>query len=350
MNSLGKTPGKDAVKSFEPLANYHDGEFRNSIPTEVTPKGKRWDVLKEYLLSRSSDREPKVPIPVSAIPGSVFDETPSQAIRVYWLGHASLLLEIGQKRYLIDPVLCERASMVQWLGPKRLHPSPLKAEDIGEVDGVIISHNHYDHLDYQTLKTIQGKVKRIFVPLGIRETLLSWGFDPTKIVELNWWDSVMDGENQLVVTPARHFTGRTLFDTNKTLWCSWAIINSQQKVYFGGDSGMMPEYREIGERLGPFDLTILGIGAYNESWKDIHTNPAEAVEAHLQLRGRKLLPIHWGTFDLALHTWDEPIEWLEKEAIQRKIDLLTPEVGELVSVENFRSKTWWKKKTEGLKD
>jgi L-ascorbate metabolism protein UlaG (beta-lactamase superfamily) len=341
MDSIGKKPGPEAVRDFEKLPYYQDGKFVNSVPTEVAPTGKMWGILKTYLQSSSKDREPGFQIPVRPMPASLFTQTPAANVEVYWMGHSSLLLEMGGKRYLIDPVLSERASMVQWVGPKRFHPAPLKAEDISEVDGVIISHNHYDHLDYETIVKIRERVKKIYVPLGVRETLLLWGYRPEQIVELKWWDTVTDGENQLVAAPARHFTGRGLFDRNQTLWCSWAIINSQQRVYFSGDSGMMPEYEEIGRKLGPFDLTLMGIGAANESWKDIHTSPAEAVEAHRLLRGKQLLPVHWGTFDLALHAWSEPMDELLRESAQQDVPILTPGVGEKVTLTSFASHHWW---------
>jgi L-ascorbate metabolism protein UlaG (beta-lactamase superfamily) len=211
---------------------------------------------------------------------------------VYWLGHASVLLEMAGKRFLLDPVFSERASMVQWAGPQRLHPSPIRLDEIPEVDAVLISHNHYDHLDYATIQALAQRPVTFYVPLGVGETLESWGCRWDQIVELDWWGERTQDNVQIVCAPARHFSGRGLFDRDKTLWASWCLLTEGQRVYFGGDSGQMPTYRDIGKKYGPFDLTILPIGAYDEAWIEIHTTPEQAAEAHQRVKGGVMLPIH----------------------------------------------------------
>lgn len=264
-------------------------------------------------------------------------------MQVNWLGHASLVLEMGKRRYLIDPVLSERASPVPFAGPKRIHPAPVKAADIHGVDAVIISHDHYDHLDYPTIHALRNKVPLFYVPLNVKKRLVEWGVPPQHIVELDWWQQVQDGDNLLVATPARHFSGRWIFDRDSTLWVSWCIIGKNERVFYSGDSGPMHEFTDIGEAYGPFDLTIMPIGAYDVNWADIHKNSEEAVQAHQQVQGKKLLPVHWGTFDLAIHRWGEPIERLHQAAALQGVPILVPEVGQWVNyVNGFNSKVWWK--------
>ncbi len=339
--STGKSPGAARMTTFQKSPHYKDGKFINPVATSVMLEGNYWDVTTRYIRSNSSERKPKNPVPVQSLAGAV-PAAPAQEIQVYWLGHASILLEMAGKRFLLDPVFSERVSMVQWAGPKRLHPSPVRLGQIPKVDAVLISHNHYDHLDYATIKELARQPVTFYVPLGIGETLESWGCRKEKIVELDWWQEVEYQNIKLACTPARHFSGRGLFDRDKTLWSSWCIMAGHQRVYFGGDSGAMPAYLEIGAKYGPFDLTIMPIGAYDEAWIEIHTTPEQAVEAHRQVRGEKMLPIHWATFDLALHAWDEPIERLVKEAGKSGTPLLTPRVGEKVQLQDPHTTFWWR--------
>jgi L-ascorbate metabolism protein UlaG (beta-lactamase superfamily) len=192
-------------------------------------------------------------------------------------------LELGKRRYLIDPVLSERASPVSFAGPKRVHPAPIQMEDIRNVDAIIISHDHYDHLDYHTIRALRHEVPLFYVPLKVKQLLTDWGVPPLSIVELDWWQQVRDGDNVLIATPARHFSGRGLFNRDSTLWVSWCIIGKNERMFYSGDSGPMAEFTDIGAAYGPFDLTIMPIGAYDVNWADIHTNSEEAVEAHQQV-------------------------------------------------------------------
>jgi L-ascorbate metabolism protein UlaG (beta-lactamase superfamily) len=339
--STGKSPGSARMATFPQSPHYKDGKFINPIPTEMMVKGNYWDVTSRYLRSNGDDRKPRHPIPVQALRRSSFSGAPGQAIQVYWLGHASVLLEMAGKRFLLDPVFSERASMVQWAGPRRLHPSPIGLDEIPDVDAVLISHNHYDHLDYATIQALAKRPVTFYVPLGVGETLESWGCRRDQIVELDWWGERTQDNVQIVCAPARHFSGRGLFDRDKTLWASWCLLAEGQRVYFGGDSGQMPTYRDIGEKYGPFDLTILPIGAYDEAWIEIHTTPEQAAEAHQLVKGGVMLPIHWATFDLALHTWAEPIERLVKAAEKQRIQLVTPRVGEQVTLSAPQTTSFW---------
>lgn len=216
-------------------------------------------------------------------------------------------------------------------------------EDIHHVDAVIISHDHYDHLDYHTIHALRDKVPLFYVPLKVKKRLTEWGVPALHIVELDWWQQVQDGDNLLIATPARHFSGRWLFDRDSTLWVSWCIIGKKESAFYSGDSGPMAEFTDIGAAYGPFDLTIMPIGAYDVNWADIHTNSEEAVQAHQQVQGNKLLPVHWGTFDLAIHRWGEPIERLHQSAALQGVPILVPEVGQWVNdIQSFNSRVWWK--------
>ena len=299
-------------------------------------------MIKKYLRGGQEHREPSNPLPIVPLSKADFSNPPSEELRLAWLGHSSVLIEFEGKRYLIDPMFSQRASFVQWFGPKRFHPAPLNAENVPDLDAVIISHDHYDHLDKYTINELSNRTQKFYVPLGIGAILESWGIDTNKIVELDWWDEVKDGKIKLVSTPARHFSGRGLFNKNETLWSSWLFVGEKYRIYFSGDTGMFPEFSKIGELYGPFDVTFMKIGAYDETWPDIHITPEEAVQAHIQLNGRRLIPIHWGTFNLALHSWYEPVERLTSAAESANIDVSIPQAGEIVSLTVFeKDKYWW---------
>ncbi|RDV16269.1 hydrolase [Pontibacter diazotrophicus] len=324
-------------------SRYENGKFLNTSLTKVLQKENMLNTLQRYAKRSKGAAKPPFKVPVHYLASADFEREPSEQLRVNWLGHASLILELGKRRYLIDPVLSERASPVPFAGPKRIHPAPLTAVDIHNVDAVIISHDHYDHLDYHTIHALRDKVPLFYVPLKVKKLLVDWGVPPLNIVELDWWQQVQDGDNLLVATPARHFSGRWLFDRNSTLWVSWCIVGKNERVFYSGDSGPMQEFTDIGAAYGPFDLTIMPIGAYDVNWADIHTNSEEAVQAHHQVQGKRLLPVHWATFDLAIHRWGEPIERLHQAAALQGVPILVPEVGQWVNnASSFISRVWWK--------
>ena len=239
--------------------------------------------------------------------------------------------------------------MVQWAGPKRFHPVPVEIEELPELDGVIISHNHYDHLDKAAIQALANRDQDFFVPLGVGDYLVKWGVKRSKIFEFDWHDEKKIRDIAVVSTPARHFSGRGLFDNGKTLWCSWALIGEKYRIYYSGDTGFTPEFNEIGSVHGPFDLTFIKIGAYDALWPDIHLNPEEAVQAHGKLKGKVMVPIHWGTFDLGLHSWYEPPERLVRRAAEEKIKFIIPGIGEIVDPEKYRNTFWWRNEVDKFK-
>ena len=330
---FGRAPQADA---YTHLPYFQDGKFQNPIATPMLKITESWPVMKRYI-ARDVEKAPAANYRFSEqpLPGAA-----TASMQLNWQGHASVLICSGNTYLLTDPVLIERASPFSFVGPERFFPSPIAPEDLPELEAVVISHDHYDHLGYETIMALQHKTKHFIVPLGVGETLRYWGVSDEKIKEIDWRQAYEGADYRVTAAPARHFSGRFLTQNN-TFWASWAIELGGQKIYFGGDSGYFGGYPEIGEKLGPFDVSLMPIGAYDTAWANIHLNPAEAVQAHQEVQGGLLLPIHWGTFDLALHSWFEPMELLRKEAEKAGVPLLTPKPGQWVSLHSETDPVWW---------
>jgi L-ascorbate metabolism protein UlaG (beta-lactamase superfamily) len=315
-------------------------KFLNPIPTDEAGFGKMIPILKEYY-GNKAENTPKKQLGPFKTDVSVFDAPPATGLRITLIGHSSLLIEIDGKRILTDPVWSERVSFSSFFGPKRFFEPPIALEDLPPLDAVIVSHDHYDHLDKKTIKYFAGKHIPFVTSLKVGQHLASWGIEKNFITELDWGDSTMlDGDCNITATPARHFSGRGIIGRNETLWSSFVIKGHTHNIFFGADSGWFPVFKEIGETFGPFDLTMLEIGAYGQYWPDIHMGPDNASNAHLALKGKLMMPIHWGTFNLAPHAWDEPIERLLKYAKEKNIDLFVPEPGMPTEVKKIIS-GWW---------
>jgi len=267
---------------------------------------------------------------LTLMPYILLKTAPSSGLRITWLGHSTLLLELDGHRILTDPVWGERTSPLTWIGPSRWYAPPLPLDQLPPVDAVLISHDHYDHLDYPTITKLADADTKFLAPLGVAEHLVYWGVPDSRIVELDWWDETTIGGLRIVCTPARHASGRTPFDQNETLWASYALVGPTHRVWFSGDTGLFPGLSVIGERLGPFDLTMIEAGAYGAAWPDWHLGPEQAVRAHEMVRGRVLLPVHWGLFDLAYHGWTEPIERVLLAADAAHVEVITPRPGQSI--------------------
>jgi L-ascorbate metabolism protein UlaG (beta-lactamase superfamily) len=250
---------------------------------------------------------------------------------------------IGDKTILFDPVFSNTASPISFISPKRFSQKAIEISDLPHIDAIVISHDHYDHLDYKTIKELKVKTDKFFVPLGVAAHLISWGIEEKNISELAWRESTKFGEISFTAMPSQHFSGRGLNDRNSTLWCSWVIQYQDKNLFFGGDSGYDENVsREIGEKFGPFDLTILECGQYNEQWHAIHSFPEETAQANILLKGKYLLPIHWAAFKLSVHDWDEPINRISKASNSLNINLTTPKIGEAVEInKNYPNSKWW---------
>lgn len=262
---------------------------------------------------------------------------------VTWFGHSTVLLQVDGKLVLTDPVLSERASMFPFMGPKRFDYSyHLAVQDLPALDVVLISHDHYDHLDYESIQALSEKTSQFLVPLGVGAHLEAWGVPATKIKEMDWWQETSNGSVTFTCTPSRHFSGRALSDRNSTLWSSWVIAGEHQKLYFSGDTGYGPHFAEIGQRLGPFDFTMMECGAYSQYWDNIHLMPEETAQANLDLQGRVMMPIHWGKFNLSLHAWKEPVLRLLPAAEALGQEVVTPVQGQRIYIPGTPStEHWW---------
>ncbi len=323
-------------------ANWVAGKFVNSEKKYQTHIKNIWEISKAYISAERKEPVPKQQVPVVGISREILLNENKDV--VYRLTHSTMLMKIAGHFVLTDPVFSERASPFSWFGPKRFHQSPIALQALPEIDIVLISHDHYDHLDKKAIKQLHNKVGRFLTPLGVGKRLQGWGVPADKITELDWWQSYDFNDLKFHATPAQHFSGRGMFDRDKTLWASWVIAGPQARLFFSGDSGYFSGFKEIGERYGPFDLTMIETGAYNELWSEIHMLPEQSVQAHLDLQGKAMFPIHNSSFDLALHDWYEPLERALSAADRQGVKLLTPPMGEKVELQALtETLRWWRK-------
>ncbi len=326
--SVGATPSGPALELLKRSPNYKDDRFVNHVPAREPKMGK---ALKEWL--KGADHTvPDTPVPIVMRRAGDLDALPESGLRITWFGHSTTLLEIDGVRLLLDPVWAERGSPFSWIGPKRFHDAPMSLADLPPIDAVLISHDHYDHLDKETVIRLGKAGNRFIVPLGVDARLVSWGIPSARITTLDWWDETRAGGVTVTATPARHFSGRSLVmaDQNETQWAGFAVVGERHRVYYTGDTGMFPGFAEVGHRLGPFDATLVETGAYNQLWADLHLGPEQAVQAVRDARGGLMIPVHWATFDLALHSWIEPAERVIVAADRLAVPLAIPRPGESV--------------------
>jgi len=323
--------------------HYRDGAFVNPLPPAAYTADYVWSMFTGQFLG-DEVRIPPAPIPVKRIDPAELKAAPApQGLRAFWIGHASVYVEIDGVRLLIDPVFSDYASPFD-MGPKRFHPPPIALADLPSIDAVLITHDHYDHLDMRTVQQLARGGARFFVPLGIGAHLERWGIAPDRIHDLEWWQEQTLRGIRIMSTPSRHYSGRRFGDRNATLWTSWSVIGATHRFYVSGDTGYSDHFRTIGERVGPFDLSFFKVGAYGPGapWLDIHMSPEAAVRAHRDVRARRFFPVHWGTFNLAFHNWDEPIKRTVAAAQANQVDLVTPQIGEIVDLDReFVSRPWW---------
>jgi L-ascorbate metabolism protein UlaG (beta-lactamase superfamily) len=317
--AFGKRPSGARLERMQKSPQYQDGHFVNPQPLV----NDAWGML-EGMRHASEHVSPSEPVKVAALSPGFFDAPPPTGLRVTWFGHSSMLVEIDGKRVLTDPMWSDHASPISWLGPSRWYPPALELEQLPALDAVVISHDHYDHLDYRSVQRLNALGVKFVVPLGVGAHLEYWGVPNERLVELDWWEQTEVGGLRIVCTPARHASGRLLFDKDATLWAGYALIGTRHRAYYSGDTGLFPGMREIGERLGPFDVAMIETGQYHRAWPDWHIGPEQAVHASQIVRAKTMLPVHWALLGLAFHGWTEPVERSSVEAQERHVALSTP--------------------------
>lgn len=334
---------KDAARTSVPV------RFQNNQSVERAGFWKALQISWHFMFNKPKNTVPTGSIPIQSLSQSELLAAPDHTL--FRLGHSTVLMKLRGEFFLTDPVFSERASPLQWMGPQRFHASPISIADLPPIKCVMLSHDHFDHLDHAAIVQLADKVEHFITPSGVGERLIGWGVDERKVQQLAWWESTEVAGIKLVATPAQHYSGRGLFDANQTLWASWVILdqhaeNSPEhslRLFFSGDSGYFPGFKEIGDKYGPFDVTMIETGCYDKLWPDVHMQPEQSLQAHLDLRGKQLLPVHNGTFDLALHAWYEPFERIVALAAQIGVAISTPQMGQALNLRVPESGVhWWR--------
>ncbi len=348
---LGAVPAGLRRERMQSSPRFKGGRFHNTAPLAAPmadqPLSKRMSIMGEFFFGRGR-RMPGGVIPVES-PLESWSRSAESGLRATWLGHSTVLLEIDGVRVLTDPVWGERVSPFSFAGPRRFHRAAVAIDRLPDLDVVIVSHDHYDHLDYPSVRELSRRDVRFVTSLGVGAHLEAWGVAPSRITELDWWEEtlVLGGRLGITAAPSQHFSGRGN-GGNRTAWSSFVLRSDRHRVFFSGDTGLTREFEDIGARFGPFDLVMLEVGAFHPSWGSIHLGPENALVAHRMLGGGPLLPVHWATFDLGLHPWDEPAEVLAREAEKTGTQLLVPRVGVAVEPSRIeRIDPWWRSVARG---
>lgn len=340
---FGGSPSKQKVAQFEQLDYYKDGKFSNLMPTNMDMDFKEGIKMLPEFFKNDPTRRPDFELPMEHRDSLelVNNDHPT---RLVWFGHSTFLLQIDGKNILIDPMFGEVPAPNSLLGRKRFSSTlPIEVEKLPQIDMIIMSHDHYDHLDYGSIQKLKDKTKSFYMPLGMGAHFEEWGVDPSRIHELGWWDEIQAEGLLLALTPARHFSGRGLNDRFSTLWGSWVIQGKNDNIYFSGDSGYGPHFKQIGEKYGPFNFAMMECGQYNERWTDIHMIPEETAQAAQDVQAKIFMPIHWAAFTLAMHSWTDPVERVLVKAREINQPIFVPEIGEFIELDKNLETTrkWW---------
>jgi L-ascorbate metabolism protein UlaG (beta-lactamase superfamily) len=342
--ALGARPAGARLERIRHSPRYHDGAFHNEVPASIAPASSGPSIIRELARERQS-RRPRRAVPIITPSAADLAAAPAGGLRLSWLGHATALVELEGRRVLFDPVWSERVSPSQAVGPRRMHRVPMALDALPPLDAVVISHDHYDHLDMRTIRQLAALQPDVpfVLPLGVGAHLERWGVPASRIIELDWEERASIAGLELVATAARHFSGRRRPGENTTLWASWVVAGPSRKVFYTGDSGYFDDYAKIGAAHGPFDLTLVQVGAYSPYWPDIHMTPEEGVATHLAVRGQVLVPVHWATFNLSLHSWSEPVERILADAAAHDVRVAIPRPGELLDLDDLpTADPWWR--------
>jgi L-ascorbate metabolism protein UlaG (beta-lactamase superfamily) len=321
--------------------NFLNGAFKNQEKTTQNT-GFKWSTIPKFFTD-GNNKVPYKELPVEKLSKSYFENEPIQP-RITWFGHSTVFVELEGMNIFIDPMMGDVPSPHPLLGSKRFQKElPISIDSLPNIDVVLISHDHYDHLDYGSIVKLKNKVEKFYVPLGIKAHLTNWGVNPNKINEFDWWESINYNGVEFVSTPARHFSGRGVTNRNSTLWCSWVVKSGYSSIFFSGDSGYGKHFKEIGDKYGPFDFSMMECGQYNEQWAQIHMMPEQTIQATIDIKSKLMMPIHWGAFKLSLHSWDDPILRASRKANELNVKITTPKIGESITLNtgNFPIDSWW---------
>ena len=341
---FGGEISKVQTAEYAKSEHYKDGKFLNLGDVKMTMN---FDIFMKMLKQYMKTHPNTIPadnIDVQKIDSANVAQN-NTATKMFWFGHSTFLLEIGAKNILIDPMLGEVPAPHPMLGAKRFSKElPIEIDKLPKIDAVILSHDHYDHLDYGSIMKLKNKVEIFYTPLGVGAHLRAWGIDSSRIVELDWWESVNHDNLTLRCTPAQHFSGRGLSDRANTQWGSWVIKSEKENIFFSGDSGYGPHFKEIGKKYGPFDFAMMECGQYNQLWSEIHMFPEETVQASVDVQAKRMMPIHWGAFKLALHEWTDPVERVLKKAKELNVEMVVPQIGAEINMKEpiVEDVQWWK--------
>ena len=337
---FGQIPEDEDLKRIEKSIHYKEGVFDNLIETKMNIPLSKIPGLMAGFLFPGPEKSPNDSLPAK------FDYNHlggrDSLSRITWYGHSAVMLEIDGKIILLDPMLGPAASPISFMTNRFNYKEAINIGDLPHIDAIIISHDHYDHLDYPSILELKNKTDHFFTGLGVGSHLKKWGVSSDKITELDWWENAEFKGLTFSAAPARHFSGRGITDRNKTQWASWAVKGLQQNIYFSGDGGYGPHFKEIGEKLGPFDFAMMECGQYNKMWEAIHMMPEQTVQAGIDVEAKVLMPIHWGAFDLSLHTWTDPVERFTKAAMIKNVAYVSPTIGQRVLVgDKIENVNWW---------
>lgn len=342
---FGRKVSLQQKNTYALLTNYKDGKFINPEKISMKVNTKTLMAMMKEMLNPDPNVSPRNDVIVAKISKEILNGSADSTCQIFWLGHSSFLIRLDGKTILIDPVFSKKTGPHTWVGRKKYNSQmPIDLHLIPHVDAVLISHDHYDHLDYESIVKLKNNTDWFFVPLGVGNHLKSWKVNSNKILEMNWWEeSSLDGI-QIAFTPSRHMSGRGFTDQSATLWGSWVINGLDKKIYFSGDGGYGKHFKEIGHKYGPFDIGLMECGQYNKLWANVHMMPEESVQAGVDVCAKKIMPIHWGSYRLATHDWLEPVERFTKKAKEVNVQTITPKIGEKVKLDHLviLSNQWWK--------
>ena len=340
---FGGKATKEQKEQYALTGHYEDGKFVNQIPSPMDVGIKDIPSLLYQQLKGDPSRQPNTKFPIQHIDSLDIEQKPDSITRLTWFGHSSFLLEIAGKKILLDPMFGDVPAPHPWLGKSRYSDGlPIEIAKLPKIDAIIMSHDHYDHLDYGSIMKLKEKTEQFYMPLGMAAHFIKWGADSSRVHELDWWDDIKLDSLIFTLAPARHFSGRGFGDRATTLWGSWVIQSPDKNIYFSGDSGYGPHFKKIGDKFGGFDYAMMECGQYNEKWQSIHMMPEETIQAAIDVKAKVTQPIHWGAFTLSLHSWTDPIVRATKEANAKGVNLCTPAIGEAVLIgQQHPTGKWW---------